>query len=302
MPITNGAYVNPGWHNGTSPYINDTELNAISDTLETVPIVNGGTGAITASAALVNLGAEPIANVRSKGSANTPVYFNSSGVATPISSALPVRLGGTGATSASAALTSLGAAPIANFKSKGSANTPVYFNSSGVAVPISSPIPISLGGTNATTASNALTNLGAEPIANVRSKGSANTPVYFNSSGVATPISSPLPISLGGTGVSSRGSQDLGSKGKIDNIFIWHWSKVITLRITTAALTGNISVSSFIPEEYRPTATMYFSITGYGDNTSYFARLGITGSGTVTVDSIGKTGLNYTGTVTYLAS
>lgn len=86
MPRTNGKYTKPsgGWFNGTAPYINDTEMNAISDTLECVGIVNGGTGATTAPQALTNLGAEPIVNVTSKGNSTTPVYFNSSGVAVPM--------------------------------------------------------------------------------------------------------------------------------------------------------------------------------------------------------------------------
>lgn len=35
MPITNGSYKNPGWEDGGPPAINATELNAISNTLET---------------------------------------------------------------------------------------------------------------------------------------------------------------------------------------------------------------------------------------------------------------------------
>lgn len=84
MPIVNGKYVNPGWVNGAQPYINASELNDISTTLEQLPIANGGTGATTASAALTNLGAEPKTNVTSKGSNELPVYFDANGVATPI--------------------------------------------------------------------------------------------------------------------------------------------------------------------------------------------------------------------------
>lgn len=182
MPITNGTYVSPNWANDTSPYINATELNAISTTLAQVPIANGGTGATSASAALTNLGAEPKANVTSKGSNNTPVYFNASGVATAISSPIPVSLGGTGAATVAAARNALGLG-----------------NTSGA-------LPIANGGTGAISASAALTALGAEPKANVTSKGSASTPVYFDSNGVAQPISSPLPVALGGTGVTSLAS------------------------------------------------------------------------------------------------
>lgn len=189
MPISNGAYVSPNWANNTSPYINASELNAISDTLAKVPIANGGTGATTASAALTNLGALPKANVTSKGSANTPVYFNANGVASPISNPLPVSLGGTGATTAAAARAQLGLG-----------------NTSGA-------LPISNGGTGQVTAANALTALGAEPKANVTSKGSASTPVYFDANGVATPISSPLPVSLGGTGSTTLSALMKSAKG-----------------------------------------------------------------------------------------
>lgn len=85
MPIVNDKYVAPSWANGSAPYINASELNAISQTLQLLSIANGGTGATTAAEALAALGGEPIANVTSKGSNDSPVYFNANGVAVPIS-------------------------------------------------------------------------------------------------------------------------------------------------------------------------------------------------------------------------
>lgn len=44
MPILNGKYKNPGWKNNQPPALNNTELNAISDTLERLDQSPGGGG------------------------------------------------------------------------------------------------------------------------------------------------------------------------------------------------------------------------------------------------------------------
>ena len=68
MPISGGKYVAPQWNNGTQPYINASELQAISDSVALLPIANGGTGATTVAGARNALGlgntsgALPIAN------------------------------------------------------------------------------------------------------------------------------------------------------------------------------------------------------------------------------------------------
>ena len=90
MPIENNKYVAPGWVNDTTPAINATEMNAISNTLACVPIANGGTGGTTAQAARNNLG------FTTTGNANTPVYFNSSGLPTQMTGQLPIEKGGSG--------------------------------------------------------------------------------------------------------------------------------------------------------------------------------------------------------------
>lgn len=41
MPIVNGKYKNPGWENNTAPAIDETELNALSDTVEDLDSQSG---------------------------------------------------------------------------------------------------------------------------------------------------------------------------------------------------------------------------------------------------------------------
>ena len=96
MPIQNGIYVAPTWYNDTNPPIDAAELQDICDSIEKLPVANGGTGATTASQALNNLGALAVSKVAGIGNANTPVYFNSSGTAKPMTGQLPISLGGTG--------------------------------------------------------------------------------------------------------------------------------------------------------------------------------------------------------------
>lgn len=96
-----------------------------ADLTDTVPIEQGGTGAVTAAAALMNLGAA--ASVHHHAASSI-----SSGV-------LPIARGGTGASTASLARYALGLG-----------------NTTG-------PVPIANGGTGASTAANALETLGAQP-------------------------------------------------------------------------------------------------------------------------------------------
>lgn len=138
-----------------------------------VPVSNGGTGANNAEDALTNLGAAPsnhthkYAGSSSAGGAATSATqlatartiktnlgstsaasFNGTANVTPgVSGTLPIGNGGTGATTADAALTNLGAAKASH--THAAADLPV--------------IPITKGGTGASTAEKALENLGAAP-------------------------------------------------------------------------------------------------------------------------------------------
>ena len=168
MPIQSGAYVNPGWVNGTTPAINATEMNAISDTLETVPIVNGGTGATTVAGARNNLGlgntsgALPIANGGTGGTTAAEAR-NNLGLGNT-NGALPLANGGTGATSAADARNNLGlgnttgALPIAN-GGTGATSVASARNALGLGN-TSGALPIANGGTGETSVAGIRSALG----------------------------------------------------------------------------------------------------------------------------------------------
>ena len=96
MPRSNGVYSNPGWVNGTTPAINATEMNAISDTLSTVGVANGGTGKTshTSNSVLVGNGTNAVKNITTVSGA---LYSTGSG-SEPRFGVLPEAQGGTGST------------------------------------------------------------------------------------------------------------------------------------------------------------------------------------------------------------
>jgi len=98
------AYVNPGWTNGAAPAIDANNLNSISDTLEAVPVENGGTGAnsLTSGAILKGNGTGAVAELTGTGA----VYANTAN--NPLFGTLPVSCGGTGVTSLEALRSALG--------------------------------------------------------------------------------------------------------------------------------------------------------------------------------------------------
>lgn len=88
------AYVNPGWINGAAPAISADNLNNISNTLESVPVANGGTGraTLTSGALITGNGTSAVGQLTGTGA----VYAESTG--DPQFGTLPVSCGGTGVT------------------------------------------------------------------------------------------------------------------------------------------------------------------------------------------------------------
>lgn len=202
MPIVNGAYQAPTWVNGSTPAITATELQAMCNTLEQVPIANGGTGATTASQALQNLGGLPASGGTVNGNLSVtgnlsfgniiPVTNGGTGASTVAGArdalglgnttgALPIANGGTGQTTAAGVRNALGlgnttgALPIAN-GGTGATTAAGVRNALGLGN-TTGDLPIANGGTGASSAATALSNLGGMP----KTGGNFTGPVSFAS-------------------------------------------------------------------------------------------------------------------------
>ena len=178
----------PAWAKAaTKPIYNYSEIEntptipeALTDLTGILPIAQGGTGAKTASAAISNLGAVPQTRTINSKALNSDIELTPEDVgaaaaehthaASEISSgALPIESGGTGAKTASAAISNLGAVPQTRTINSKALNSDIELTPEDVgaaeaehthaASEISSgALPMENGGTGATTYKDAQKN------------------------------------------------------------------------------------------------------------------------------------------------
>ena len=173
--------------NANSVLISGGSITGIAD----LPIPDGGTGASTAAQARINLNVDIAGTDNSTNVTLTSVSSNYLTISGQEITAgiVPIALGGTGATNATSARSTLGLGSIATQDSDD-------INITGGSITDITDIAIADGGTGASTASSARTNLGLGSIA---TQGSNNVSITGGSITGITDIA----ISDGGTGAST---------------------------------------------------------------------------------------------------
>ena len=174
--------------NANSVLINGGSITGIAD----LPILDGGTGASTAAQARINLNVDIAGTDNSTNVTLTSVSSNYLTISGQEITAgiVPIALGGTGATNATSARSTLGLGSIATQDSDD-------INITGGSITDITDIAIADGGTGASTASSARTNLGLGSIA---TQNSNNVSITGGSISGITDIA----ISDGGTGASTE--------------------------------------------------------------------------------------------------
>ncbi len=267
-------------------------------TAGTVPVTLGGTGATTASAARSALGVDAAGTDNSTAvtlASVTGNYLTLSGQEITAGT-VPVTLGGTGSTTASAARTALGVDAAGTDNSTNVTLASVasnYLSLSGQEI-TAGTVPVALGGTGSTTASAARTALGVDPSGtdnstNVTLATVANN--YLSLSGQEITAGT-VPVSLGGTGLTSLGSAN----------------QVIAVNSGGTALefqnqSGGGGSASYI--EHSSTVSDSLAISS-GTNRMYIGNTTFSGSGTMAgylvishgfANFTGASALNVTGTL-----
>jgi hypothetical protein len=199
------------------------------DIASIIPIAKGGTGDTTASGARSNLGLVIGTDVLApNGSAANLTNFptlnqNTTGTASNVTGTVAIANGGTGATTATAARSNLGLAIGTDVLApNGSAANLTNFptlnqNTTGTASNVTGIVAIANGGTNATTASGARSNLGLVIGTDVLAPtGSAANLTNFptlnqNTTGTAANVTGTVAIANGGTGATT-------ASGAINNL------------------------------------------------------------------------------------
>jgi hypothetical protein len=196
----------------------------------TVAVGNGGTGATTTTGALSSLGAVPLTGGTLTGTLTAPqfngplsgnVTGNVSGTAANVTGTVAVGNGGTGATTTTGALATLGAVALTGGTMTGTLTAPqfngplngdVTGNISGTAANVTGTVAVWNGGTGATSIPGALANLGAVPLTGGTMQGTLTAPqfngllsgnVTGNVSGTAANVTGTVAVWNGGTGATT---------------------------------------------------------------------------------------------------